>query len=483
MELHKLSGLTISKKIKAGELSVKETADYFINRINTIDKDYNSVVKLFDQPIMPEKETDSPLYGVPVLIKDNMNIQDQPLTCASKILKGYVAPYDAHVIEKIKSAGMVILGTVNMDEFAFGSSCETSCYGPTRNPWNNKYVPGGSSGGSAAAVGLGLVPITLGSDTGGSIRQPAAFCGVTGLKPTYGRVSRFGLVAFGSSLDQIGPFSRDISDSAAMLSVIAGKDNRDSTSADIAIDEYMTLQSDVKGLKIGIPKEYFVDGLDDIVKQQIEKVKEFYQNKGAEIVEVSLPHTEYAVPVYYILASSEASTNLSRFDGIRYGDRKEAEELLDTYRSTRSQGFGAEAKRRIMLGTFSLSSGYYDAYYGKAQKVRTLIKQDFEKVFEKCDLLLTPTAPTPPFEIGSKSEDPISMYLSDIFTIPASLAGVPALSVPCGFTPMQDVGQACAKLPVAFQLIGNYFEEKKLFNTAYAYQQDTTWHKEFPEAV
>ena len=301
MELHKLSGLTISKKIKAGELSVKETADYFINRINTIDKDYNSVVKLFDQPIMPEKETDSPLYGVPVLIKDNMNIQDQPLTCASKILKGYVAPYDAHVIEKIKSAGMVILGTVNMDEFAFGSSCETSCYGPTRNPWNNKYVPGGSSGGSAAAVGLGLVPITLGSDTGGSIRQPAAFCGVTGLKPTYGRVSRFGLVAFGSSLDQIGPFSRDISDSAAMLSVIAGKDNRDSTSADIAIDEYMTLQSDVKGLKIGIPKEYFVDGLDDIVKQQIEKVKEFYQNKGAEIVEVSLPHTEYAVPVYYIL--------------------------------------------------------------------------------------------------------------------------------------------------------------------------------------
>ena len=475
MQLHELSGLEISKKIKAGELSVQEVADYFVERIKTIDKDYNSVINLFDEPVIPQEVTDSPLYGVPVLIKDNMNIQGKPLTCASNILKGYIAPYDAQVIEKIKQAGMVILGSVNMDEFAFGSSCETSCYGPTKNPWDKTRVPGGSSGGSAAAVGLGLVPITLGSDTGGSIRQPAAFCGVTGLKPTYGRVSRFGLVAFGSSLDQIGPFSRDIKDSAAMLSIIAGKDHRDSTSADKDKQDYAELDGDIKGLRIGIPKEYFIDGLDEVVRTKVDEVKKFYQDKGAEIVEVSLPHTEYAVGVYYILASSEASTNLSRFDGIRYGARQEQEKLLETYRVTRSQGFGKEAKRRIMLGTFSLSSGYYDAYYGKAQKVRTLIKQDFVEVFKKCDLLLSPTSPTPPFELGAKAEDPISMYLSDIFTIPANLAGIPALSVPCGFTD--------SNLPIAFQLLGNYFDEKTLFNAAYAYQQQTTCHKEFPEGL
>jgi len=473
MELHTLPAWELSALIRRGDLGLTDVVSYFGNRIRSLDTTFNAVVNLFDSPLLPDAQTDSPLWGVPVLIKDNINIHGYPMTCASNILKGYVAAYDAHVIERIKNAGMVILGTVNMDEFAFGSSCETSCYGPTRNPWDPACVPGGSSGGSAAAVGAGYVPLTLGSDTGGSIRQPAAFCGAVGVKPTYGLVSRYGLAAFGSSLDQIGPISRDVRDAALMLQTIAGRDRRDSTSVDRSIPDYAAaLTGDINGLRIGLPLEYFVEGLDPEVRDAIEKLKMVLAARGAVFVDVSLPHTQYAVATYYIVASSEASTNLSRFDGMRYGARKEQTELIDTYRVTRQQGFGKEAKRRIMLGSFSLSSGYYDAYYGKAQKVRTMIKRDFQKVFEACDVLLSPTAPTPPFKIGEKCNDPIGMYLSDVYTIPASLAGVPAFSMPCGFT---DNG-----LPVGAQLIGNYFAEETLFNVIYAYQQETDWHKRFP---
>ena len=471
--MYKLSAIEIAKGIKNKEFSLDKVLDTFSSRIKSANPKYNAVVSLFDEPIIPENK-DAEFFGVPILIKDNMCIKGKEMTCASKILKGYVAPYDAHVIAKLKKAGFVILGTANMDEFAFGSSCETSCYGPAKNPWNDEYVPGGSSGGSAASVGLGFSPVSLGSDTGGSIRQPASFCGVVGLKPTYARVSRYGLAAFGSSLDQIGPFSRYISDAAALLNVIAGKDKYDSTSSSREVEDYTKfLDADIKGIKIGIPKEFFIKGLDKEVQEKIEEVKSVLKTKGAIFEDISLPHTEYAVSVYYIIASSEASTNLSRYDGVRYGNRQKADDLLNLYKKTKKEGFGEEAKRRIMLGTFSLSSGYYDAYYLKAQKVRTLIKRDFEKVFKAYDAILTPTSPTPPFKIGEKTQDPLSMYLSDIYTISSNLAGVPAISIPCGFTEN--------KLPVGFQLISDYFKEGTLFKIGYSYQSETTWHKEYPE--
>ncbi|MDP2942414.1 MAG: Asp-tRNA(Asn)/Glu-tRNA(Gln) amidotransferase subunit GatA, partial [Candidatus Omnitrophota bacterium] len=418
------------------------------------------------------------LKGIPVAIKDNICVEGELTTCASKILKGFRPPYNATVIDKLLNAGAILMGKTNMDEFAFGSSCESSAYYPTLNPWDLERIPGGSSGGSAAAVAADEAIMALGSDTGGSIRQPAALCGVVGMKPTYGRVSRYGLIAFASSLDQIGPITKDVRDAALLLSVIAGFDNKDSTSVSPKKDEtdYLKfLENDVKGIKIGIPKEYFVSGMDKEVERAVREAITLFRDLGAEIVDISLPHTEYAVAVYYIIATAEASSNLARFDGVEYGYRcGNPENILDMYERTRGEGFGPEAKRRIMLGTHVLSSGYYDAYYLKAQKVRRLIKDDFDRVFESgIDCILTPTSPTAAFRVGEKSADPLSMYLSDIFTISVNLAGVPAISVPCGFTK--------TNLPIGMQLIGNFFEEGKLFKAAYTYEQNTDWRKRKPK--
>ncbi len=471
MNLRNLSGWEIAKKIREKEVSVTESLDYFSQRIRKFNPSLNAVVNLFDNPVIPDKSAaHSPLWGVPVLIKDNISIKNRPITCASGILEGYISPYHATVIDRLIKSGLVILGTANMDEFAFGSSCETSYYGPALNPWDNACVPGGSSGGSAAAVAAGISPLALGSDTGGSIRQPAAFCGVTGFKPTYGRVSRFGLVAFGSSLDQIGTLSRDIRDCACLLDIISGPDSNDSTCVDIPKPDYsQALTENIKGLKIGLPKEYFLDGIDPDIKGRVNEAISVLKDKSAEIIEISLPHTEFAVPTYYILASSEASSNLSRFDGIRYGKRRGAGLLNDLYKKNRQAGFGKETKRRIMLGTFSLSSGYYEDYYLKALKVRSLIKQDFQEAFKLCDAILTPTTPTPAFKLGEKMGDPVSMYLSDIYTISSNLAGTPAVSIPCGFSQ--------ANLPVGLQIISKWFDEPKLINIAYSYQKATDWHK------
>lgn len=415
----------------------------------------------------------APLQGVPISIKDNICIQGWETTCASKILKGFVPPYDATVIRKLREAGASFFGKCNMDEFAFGSSSETSAFGPVKNPWDLARVPGGSSGGSAAAVAADEAFAALGSDTGGSVRLPAAFCGVVGLKPTYGRVSRYGLIAFGSSFDQIGPLTKTVEDAAMIMNVIAGHDPHDSTSSDLPVPDYTkALKRDVKGMKIGLPKEYFVKGLDPEIEQAVREAAKFYQKSGAQIKEVSLPHTQYSVAVYYIVAVAEASSNLSRFDGVKYGFRAPAVSLRDMYFETRDLGFGAEAKRRILLGTFVLSAGYYDAYYRKGQKVRTLIRQDFEKAFKEVDLLLTPVSPTPPFKLGEKMTDPLQMYLSDIFTISVNLAGVPAMSVPCGFTK--------SGLPIGMQLIAPPFAEEKIFQAGHTYEQETQWFKRKP---
>lgn len=413
------------------------------------------------------------LYGVPVSIKDNICIDGREVTCASNVLKGHVPPYDATVIENLKKSGATIFGQCNQDEFAFGSSSESSAFGPVKNPWNLECVPGGSSGGSAASVAAGITPAALGSDTGGSIRQPAAFCGVVGLKPTYGRVSRYGLIAFGSSFDQIGPLTRTVEDNALLMNVLAGHDPLDSTSASKPVPDYTkALRRDVKGLKIGLPKEYFIEGIDPEIEKSVRQAAEVYKKLGAEIKTVSLPHTEHSVAVYYIVAVAEASSNLGRFDGVEYGLRAPALNLKDMYFETRDAGFGAEAKRRILLGTFVLSAGYYEAYYLKGQKVRTLIRQDFEKAFNEVDLILTPTAPTAAFKIGEKSNDPLSMYLSDIFTIPANLAGVPAISIPCGFT--------SKNLPIGMQLMGRPFDEETIFRAAYTFEQETEVYKKRP---
>ncbi len=421
---------------------------------------------------------DSPLWGVPVLIKDNICVEGVPTTCASKILAGFRPPYNATAVERLKKAGALVLGMANMDEFAFGSSCEHSCYGPTRNPWDRQRVPGGSSGGSAAAVAAGMTPAALGSETGGSVRQPASFCGVVGLKPTYGRISRYGLIAFASSLDQIGPVTRTVADNAALFQAIAGFDPRDSTSANVPMPDFSkALQPALKGTRLGVPREYFGEGVDPEVKAALEKAIEELKRLGAAVSEVSLPHTDYAVPTYYIVATAEASSNLARFDGVRFGHRAKSTaggvfSLQEMFTRSREEGFGAEAKRRITLGTFVLSSGYYDAYYARALKVRTLIKQDFDRVFEKVDGLVTPTAPTAAFRLGEKVEDPLTMYLSDIFTIPVNLAGVPGLSLPCGFTK--------AGLPVGMQLIAKPFSEETLFRIGHAYEQATEWHRKEP---
>jgi aspartyl-tRNA(Asn)/glutamyl-tRNA(Gln) amidotransferase subunit A len=405
-----------------------------------------------------------PLAGVPVAVKDNMLITGVRTTCGSRILGDYVPPYTATAVRKLEDAGAIIIGKTNMDEFAMGSSTENSAFGPARNPADEETVAGGSSGGSAVAVAAGHTPIALGSDTGGSIRLPASFCGVVGLKPTYGRVSRYGLVAFASSLDQIGPFANNVSDAARALQVISGHDRCDSTSANVAVPDYLSaLNGDVKGLRLGVPPECFGAGLDPEVKEKVEAGIRKLAGRGAEIVEVSLPHTKYVIAVYYIVATAEASSNLARFDGVRYGFRaEEARALSEMYRRTRDEGFGAEVKRRIMLGTFVLSSGYYDAYYEKAQRVRSMLVSDFAEAFKKCDVIATPTAPTPAFRIGEKSDDPLAMYLNDIYTVTVNLAGVPAISVPCG--------QSSAGLPIGLQLIGNHFDESRLLNAAYAHE-------------
>ncbi|MBU9889577.1 MAG: Asp-tRNA(Asn)/Glu-tRNA(Gln) amidotransferase subunit GatA, partial [Candidatus Omnitrophica bacterium] len=414
------------------------------------------------------------LHGVPVSIKDNICIEGREVTCASKILAGHVAPYDATVIEKLKTAGATLFGQCNMDEFAFGSSCETSAFGPCKNPWDLTRVPGGSSGGSAAAVAADMTLAALGSDTGGSIRQPAALCGVVGLKPTYGRVSRYGLIAFGSSFDQIGPLTKTVEDAAILTNIISGHDPKDSTSAPQAVPDFtQALKRDVKSLRIGLPKEYFIEGIDPEVEKSVREAAEIYKKMGATIKTISLPHTEYSVAVYYIVAVAEASSNLGRFDGVQYGLRVPSKDLRDMYFETRDQGFGEEAKRRILLGTFVLSAGYYEAYYLKGQKVRTLIRQDFEKAFREVDLILSPTSPTPAFKIGEKTADPLAMYLSDIFTIPANHAGIPAMSVPCGFT--------ASGLPIGMQLMARPFDEAALFRAGYAFEQETGFYKTKPK--
>ena len=419
-------------------------------------------------------EERGPLFGLPIGVKDNIVTEGLETTCASKILQGFNPIYDATVVKKLREAGMITIGKLNMDEFAMGSSNENSAYKTTKNPWSLDRVPGGSSGASAAAVAAGEVPFSLGSDTGGSIRQPASYCGVVGMKPTYGRVSRFGLVAFASSLDQIGPITRNVEDNALLLEAISGVDANDSTSADVDVPNFAAaLTGDIKGLRIAVPKEYLGEGVSEAVRQSIMDALKVLEEQGATWEEVSLPHSKYALATYYILSSSEASSNLSRFDGIRYGFRAEnVENLLDLYKETRAQGFGDEVKRRIMLGTYSLSAGTYDAYYKKAQQVRTLIKQDFDKVLADYDVIVGPTAPTPAFKIGENVEDPLTMYANDILTIPINLAGVPAISIPCGF---ED------GLPLGLQIIGNYFDESMIYRVAHAYEQSTDFHKQTPQ--
>jgi aspartyl-tRNA(Asn)/glutamyl-tRNA(Gln) amidotransferase subunit A len=420
-------------------------------------------------------DTSSPLLGIPIAIKDNMCTEGIRTTCASKILANFVPPYDATVVRKLKEAGMVLCGKPNMDEFAMGSSTENSGFFITKNPWDLERIPGGSSGGSAAAVAADECIGSLGSDTGGSIRQPASCCGVVGLKPTYGRVSRYGLVAFASSLDQIGPITKDVKDTALLLNVIAGHDPKDSTSANIPAPDFTkALKKEVKGLKIGLPKEYFIEGMDPEVEKAIRGAVKTLEGLGAKVVEVSLPHSDYAVATYYILATSEASSNLARYDGVKYGFRAQsAKDLLEMYMKSRSQGFGSEVKRRIMLGTYALSAGYYEAYYKKGQQARTLIKRDFDEAFKSVDVIATPTAPTAAFKIGEKSADPLQMYLSDIFTISVNLAGIPGMSLPCGFTK--------GNLPIGLQLLGRHFNEEAILHAAYAYEQATEWHKKKPK--
>jgi aspartyl-tRNA(Asn)/glutamyl-tRNA(Gln) amidotransferase subunit A len=412
-----------------------------------------------------DKADNGPLAGVPIAIKDNICVEGLQLSCGSRILGHYHPPYSATAIERLNAAGAVIIGKTNCDEFAMGSSNENSAFGPVRNPWDPDRVPGGSSGGSAAAVAAGIVPVSLGSETGGSVRQPAALCGIVGLKPTYGRISRYGLVAFASSLDQIGIFGGSAGDIASVLRVIAGRDLNDATTADVPVPEYdKELDRDLKGMRIGVPRALFGQGLDSEIRESVERAIDSYRSLGAEIVDVELPHAKYCIAVYYILATAEASSNLARYDGVRYGFRAEnAPELREMYRRTRDEGFGAEVKRRIMLGTYVLSSGYYEAYYRKAQQVRQLIKDDFNKAFTQCDAIATPTSPTAAFLLGEKTDDPLSMYLSDIYTCTANLAGIPGISVPCGLT--------ASGLPIGFQLVGPNWSEGTLLRMAHLYQQ------------
>lgn len=450
---------------------LKKIAGELGENISRVNKDIHAFISVEKDTLekragrIEVKNKKGRLWGVPVATKDNICVKGELTTCASRVLEGFRPPYSAAVVEKLEEEGALIVARANMDEFAFGSSCETSCYGVTRNPCDTSRIPGGSSGGSAAAVAAGQVVAALGSDTGGSIRQPAALCGVVGLKPTYGRVSRYGLIAFASSLDQIGPLTRNVADSALMLEVISGHDKMDSTSVERPVPKYTdSLAKDIKGITIGIPKEYFTSGIDDDVNERVHAAIDVIKRLGAKTIDISLPHTKYAVSCYYIIAPAEASSNLARYDGVHYGYRtKKADNLIDMYTFSRNEGFGEEAKRRILLGTYSLSSGYYEAYYLKAQKVRTRITEDFSKAFTACDAILTPTSPTTAFKIGEKTDDPLKMYLSDIFTIPANLAGIPAISVPCG--------KGNGGLPVGLQFMAKPFAEETLFRVAHAYER------------
>ena len=476
MELTALPIHEMRKHLAAGDVSAAELTDAFLRRIHELDGRINAFIRITENQAREAAERAdrrlregkaAPLTGIPLALKDIFVTEGIETTCASNILKGFVPPYDGTAVARLREQDAVFLGKLNMDEFAMGSSNENSAFGPVKNPWDPNRVAGGSSGGSAAAVAAHMAAGTLGTDTGGSIRQPASHCGVVGLKPTYGRVSRYGVIAYASSLDQVGPLARDVEDCALLLQAIAGFDARDATSVDLPVADYpATLKNGVKSLRIGRPKEYFITGLDADVAAAINAALEVYAGLGAEIVDISLPHTDYAVACYYLIATAEASSNLARFEGVRFGQRVDrGDGLLEMYRNTRAQGFGAEVKRRIMLGTFALSSGYYDAYYLKAQKVRTLIREDFTAAFGQVDVILTPVAPTPAFSLGEKIDNPLQMYLSDIFTIPVNLAGTCALSLPCGFS--------AGGLPIGMQLIGKPFAEETILRTAYAFEAAT----------
>ena len=476
----------LSAALAAKAISSVELTELFLDRCERFNGTLNTFITLDrQQTLAMARAADArrtagdsgPLLGIPLAYKDIFCTEGWLTTCASKILSNFVSPYDAHVVERFKAAGMVTLGKCNMDEFAMGSSTETSFYGPVKNPWDTRRVPGGSSGGSAAAVAARLAPAAIGTDTGGSIRQPAALCGLTGLKPTYGVVSRYGMVAFASSLDQGGPIAKSAQDCALLLNAMAGFDARDSTSLERPAEDYgRGLEQPLEGMRIGLPQEFFAEGMSDDVRAAVDAALAEYRKLGAVTVAVRLPSSGLSVPAYYVIAPAEASSNLSRFDGVRYGYRApEFADLADMYRKTRAQGFGAEVKRRILISTYVLSHGYYDAYYLQAQKIRRLIANDFSEAFQRCDVIAGPTTPNVAFELGAKSDDPVQMYLSDIYTIPASLAGLPCMSVPCGF--------GAGHMPVGLQLIGNYFDEARMLNVAHRYQQATDWHLRMPEGL
>ena len=484
-EIYKSSISDLHKLISTKKISCAEVVRSYLDRIDSLAKRINAFLFIQEEEAIKSadaidkkiKDGEKPEYleGIPIAIKSNINTKDVETNCASKILAGFKPPFDATAVERLKNAGMIPLGKTNMDEFALGSSNEHSAFGAVSNPWDTDRAPGGSSGGSAAAVSAGMSPAALGSDTAGSVRQPAAFCGITGIKPTYGRVSRYGLVAFGSSFDQIGPMTRTAEDMAHIMSVMSGHDPHDSTSSEQPVDDYRkTLEDSVKGRCIGIPKEYFTEGLSEEVRNAVEAAVDFYKKNGCEVVEISLPHTDYGIACYYILAQAEASSNLARYDGIRYGYREEGElPLKRLYSVTRDKGFGEEVKRRIMLGTYVLSAGYYEAYYKKAQKVRTLIRKDFEDAFEKVDFVIAPTTPSTAFKIGEKLEDPLQMYLSDVYTANVNMSGIPAVSIPVGFDKNS--------LPIGMQIMGRWFDEGGILNLAHIFQKNTDHHKKFPD--
>jgi aspartyl-tRNA(Asn)/glutamyl-tRNA(Gln) amidotransferase subunit A len=480
--MHSKSLTELQRGLAAGEFSSRELTQHYLDRIQQLDGHYNSFITVTAERAMAQATAadkrlqqgpQQALCGIPLAHKDIFCTEDVKTSCGSKMLDNFIPPYNATVIEKFNSAGAVSLGKTNMDEFAMGSSNESSYYGAVKNPWNTDCVPGGSSGGSAAAVAAQLAPATTGTDTGGSIRQPAALCGITGLKPTYGRVSRYGMIAFASSLDQGGPMTRSAEDAALILNVMAGFDRRDSTSLDRPVPDYSaSLEQSIDGLKIGLPREFFGEGLDSEIAQAVADAVKELEAQGATVTDISLPNTELAVPCYYIIAPSEASANLSRFDGVRYGYRcEDPKDLFDMYTRTRQEGFGEEVKRRILVGSYALSAGFYDAYYKKAQQIRRLIKNDFVAAFEQVDVILGPTVPNPAFALGEKNNDPVSMYLEDIYTISTNLAGLPGISIPAGFA---------AGKPAGLQLIGNYFSEAKLLNIAHRFQLGTDWHRQLP---
>lgn len=483
--LHRLTIGELTTRLAQREVSAREAAQACLDQTARVDHKLHAYLSQNPAQVLVDAEAADrelasgvtharkPLLGVPIALKDVIAVRDQPLTCGSKILANFISPYDSTVAAKLKAAGAVLLGRLNMDEYAMGSSTENSAFGPTRNPWDATRTPGGSSGGSAAAVASNQCVAALGSDTGGSVRQPASFCGVVGLKPTYGRVSRYGLVAYASSLDQIGPITKDVRDAATLLQAISGHDPLDSTSIPEPATAMPSLDGNIRGLKLGLPREYLGEGLDLEVKQALDVALKTLSSLGAEVMEVSLPHTEYAIAAYYIIAPAEASANLARFDGVRYGVRVDGTDPIEMYARTRGAGFGAEVKRRIILGTYVLSSGYYDAYYLRAQKVRTLIRQDFLKAFETVDAIVTPTVPTAAYPLGEKADDPLQMYLGDIFTVSCNLAGICGLSVPCGFT-------SAPKLPIGLQLLGRPLGEATILRIAQAYEQATAWHRERP---